>query len=193
MHASHNEAVFGGFLQDVFDEGELPISELPDIFPAAIGWAAGVGAKIGNVIEHQEERIAIVEGIVGCAEDQFEGFAGIGAVFGLEVQIVIAANIPPRKPDLSDDAIVAAVHRKIVEQDIAGRNPEGGLRTDKGVHDIVADKIKLHMAFGLRIGEEKHIELCLFRLPHEREIDRIRQWSCWIDTAKAKPEVCGRE
>ena len=165
MHASHDELVFGSLLQDILHEGELPRPKLSDVFAAAIGRAARIRSQIGDVVEHEEENIAMMEGVVGRAENPFEGFAGIGAVLGLEVQIVIAADVPPRKPDLPDDAIVAAIHRKIVEQDVAGRNSEGGLRTDKGVHDIVADKIELDMAFRLRIGEEKHIERCLFRLP----------------------------
>ena len=54
-----------------------------------------VEAKIIDVIEHEKKRLAIEERVIVRAEDALEGLTAILAVRRLEIEIVVAADIPP--------------------------------------------------------------------------------------------------
>src|SRR5262249_17906978 len=54
MHAGHDELVGGKLLENIGDEGQLPLVDAAFVLPATIrlGW---IEAEIVHVIEHQKE------------------------------------------------------------------------------------------------------------------------------------------
>ncbi len=110
-------------------------------------------------------------GVVGRAEHALERFARAPGVGRLEVEVVVAADAPPRQADAPDDAVEAAVHRQVVEQEIAGRDAEGGGAADKAGDDVVAHILHLGRRFRLRIGQEHHLETLQLLGADQGEID----------------------
>ena len=58
-----------------------------------------IGAEIVDIVEHQEQRVGIEEGVIVRAEDALERLAAVAAVGRLEIEIVIAADVPPGQAD----------------------------------------------------------------------------------------------
>src|SRR5205823_13133036 len=98
------QAIGRRLLQDVGDEGELPLADAALILavPARL---LRIGAEIFDIVEHEEQRPAMLEGVIGWPEGALEGLARIPRVRRLEIEIVIAADVEPRKADLADDPV----------------------------------------------------------------------------------------
>jgi hypothetical protein len=81
--------------QHAADEFELRLVEPPLVFAGAPRLCR-IGPEIVDIVEHEEERLRVEERIVARTEDSLVGLAAVCAVGGLEIEIVVAANIPPR-------------------------------------------------------------------------------------------------
>ena len=143
--------------QHVADEVELRRVDPSFVFARAVRLRL-VGAEIVDVVQHQEQRLRIEEGIVVRAEHALVGFAAVASVGGLEVEVVVAADIPPRQADRPDDPVVAVVEREIVEHDVAQREAELRLRARQRLDDVLADIVDLDIRLRLRIGEQHDLE-----------------------------------
>src|SRR5262245_56267202 len=62
-------------------------------------------AEVVDVVEHQKKRVAIFKSIIIRAKNPLKGIAAVTGARRLEIQIVVAGNVPPGKPDLSDDPV----------------------------------------------------------------------------------------
>src|SRR5262245_14113162 len=109
VHADHDQFVLRRLLEEVRYEGQLTLPDLAFVFATTTG-SARIWSQIRHVIKHDEQRIAVVEGVIGCPKDPLETLARIVPIRGLEIKIVIAADVPPWDADLANDAIVAAIH-----------------------------------------------------------------------------------
>src|SRR5215475_9623235 len=158
VHADHDQFVLRRVFEEVRHEGKLTLSDLALVFAATTG-SARIGSQIRYVIKHDKQRIAVVEGIMRRPKDPLESLARIVPIKGLEIEIVIAADVPPWDADLANDAIVATIHCEIIEQDVASRNAERRAGADEWDHGVVADEIELRLALRLWVGEEDHIVL----------------------------------
>ena len=134
-----------------------------------------VGAEIVDVVEHQEQRLRIEEGVIVRPEHPLVGLAAAAPVGGLEVEVVIAADVPPGQADRADDRVVAVVERQVVEHDVAGREAEPGFRPRERLDHVLADEVDFDVRFRLRVGEHHDLERSGFVLPAQREIDRSGQ------------------
>src|ERR1700730_11393092 len=114
VHDRHDEARAWSLPQRIGGKSELPFAENASVFTRAARFGR-VGAEILDVVQHEKKRIAIFEGIIIGPEHTLERLAAVARIGCLEVQIMVAANIPPGKPDLPDDPVVPAIERKIVE------------------------------------------------------------------------------
>ena len=56
-----------------------------------------VESEIVDVIEHEEKRLPVEERVIVRAEDALESLAAVFAVRRFEIEIVIAADVPPRQ------------------------------------------------------------------------------------------------
>ena len=153
--------------------------ELPFVEPALVLAAAPglmrVGPKIVDVVEHQEKRLRIEERVIVRAEDALEGLAAIFAVRRFEIEIVVAADIPPRQPDRAHDRVRARIEREVVEHDVAGGEAE--LRVDAGqsLNQVLANEVDFRAGLRLRIAHHHDVERLRLILAAKREIDRRGQ------------------
>ncbi len=156
--------------QRLFDEFELAsvdaaFVEAPAFRPFRIV------AEIVDVVEHQEQGFRVEKGVIIGAIDPLERFARQRAVGRLEVEVVIAADVPPRQADGADDAVVATVEREIVEHDVAGGEAEFGGRPGERLDHILANVIDLDLRLRLRIREQHDLEGVGLLLRANDEID----------------------
>ena len=191
MHRDDHEAILGRLRQHVGHEGELAFADAPFVAPYPIA-RPRCGAEIMDGVQHQEQRLAVVEGVVRRSVDPLEGLAAVACVGRLEIEIVIAADMEPGNADAPHDAVRAAVEREIVEQDVARGHAEGGFRPQDARHRRIADMAEFHRALGLRIGEQDHLEGIRFRLARQREIDGGGKRPRRVDAPIAQPQFGGR-
>ena len=148
-----------------------------------------VGSQIIDVVEHQEQGLRIGEGVIGRAEDALVGFAAAPTVRRLEIEIVIAADVPPRQADGADDTVVALVEREIVEHDVAGRDAEFRVGVLKRGNNVLADEVDFGVGLGLRVSEHHDLEGLRLLLPREGEIDGGGQGARRGDAFEGQPKV----
>ena len=126
MHESGDEARALRLFEDIADKLKLALAKKTSVFaPAARLF--GIGAMVIHIIEHQEKRLAIFEGVIIGAKHALIRLAAVAGARRFEVQIMVAADIPPRKADLANDPVVAPIERKIIEHDVPRGDPEGSL------------------------------------------------------------------
>ena len=131
-----------------------------------------IGPEIIDIVEHQEQRLGVEERVIVRPEHALESFAAVAAVGRLEIQVVVAADVPPGQADRADDRIVAAVERKVVEHHVAGGEAEFRRRSGQRLDHVLADEIDFRLRFGLRIGEQHHLEFLRLVLTAQRKIER---------------------
>ena len=105
-----------------------------------------VGPEIVDVVEHEEQRLRVEERVVVRPEDALVGLAAVLPVGRLEIEIVVAADVPPRQPDRADDRVVTRVEREIVEHDVAGGEAELGVDAGQRLDQVLANEVD----FGVR-------------------------------------------
>ena len=178
--------------QQVAHEGELVVREAADVGAVLVAGLAAAGAEIIDVVEHDEQRAAVRMRVVRSAEHALPGVARAGGIGGLVVEVVIAADRPPRHADAPDHAVEAGIDGEVVEGEVAQRHAEGGAGAQQRHHRLVADVLDLRRGFGLRVGEEDHVEALGLGLAREHDIDRGRQRAGRRQAAVAKAERGGR-
>ena len=117
-----------------------------------------VEAKIIDVIEHEKKRLAIEERVIVRAEDALEGLTAILAVRRLEIEIVVAADIPPRESDRTHDRVRPRIEREVVEHDVAGGEAKLGVDAGQRLDQILADEVDFRAGLRLRIGHQHDVE-----------------------------------
>ena len=153
------------------DELELRVVEPSLVFASELRLRR-VLSEIVDVVEHQEKRPAIEERVIVRAEDALVGFAAVLAARRLEIEVVVAADVPPGQADRADDGVEARIERQVVEHDVAGGQPELGAGPRQRLDQVLADEIDLGLVLGLRIGHHDDIERLRLVLPSKREIER---------------------
>jgi hypothetical protein len=73
--------------EEVPYEGKLTLAYLALVY-------LPIGSQVSHVVEHWEKHIAVVEGVIGCPKDPLESLARKVAVGRLEIEIVVAADVP---------------------------------------------------------------------------------------------------
>ncbi len=144
-----------------------------------------IGPEIVDVVEHQEQHARIGEGVIVRAENAAKGFAAVLAVRRFEIEIVIAADDPPRKPERTEDRVQARIDGQIVEGDVAAIDREARLRVLQRFDQILADEIDLGFVLRLRVGEQHRLERFRLLLRFQRKIERRRQ-----RPGRRKPSNC---
>ena len=129
VHHHDDQRVVGRMREHVAHELELPLVEPALVLAAAPGFMR-VRPKIVDVVEHEEKRLRIEERVVVRPEDALEGLAAIFAVRRFQIEIVVAADIPPRQSDRAHDRVRTRIEREVVEHDVA--RGEAELRVDAG-------------------------------------------------------------
>ena len=86
----------GRVREHVAHELELALVE-PALVLAPSPGLLRVAPKIIDVVEHEEKRLGIEERVIVRAEHALEGLAAIFAVGRFEIEIVVAADVPPRQ------------------------------------------------------------------------------------------------
>src|ERR1700689_4710367 len=109
------------------------------------------GSKIVAVIEHEEKRLRVEECVIVRAEDALEGLAAIFAARGLEIKIVVAADIPPRQPDRAHDRVRTRIEREIVEHAAARSKAKPGVAAGQRLDQIFADEVDFSAGLRLRV------------------------------------------
>ena len=100
-----DEARGRGLSQHIGDKSALTLAEKTPEFAAAARLGR-VNTEIINIVQHQKQRVAVFESVIIGAKHAFERFPAIAGIRCLEVQIMVAPDIPPREPDLPDDPVV---------------------------------------------------------------------------------------
>ena len=129
VHGDNHQLVDRRFLEHVSNEGTLALT-YPALVLAVASRPRPVGAKVFDVVEHKKQGAAVLERVMGWAEHPLEGLARIARARRLEVEIMVAGDVPPRHADLADDAVLPGIERQVVEHDVAGRHAERGFGTD---------------------------------------------------------------
>ena len=93
VHGDNDQMVMRYMLQEVAHELQLGVAEFARI--AAVAGRVRMAAGIVDIVEHDEGRIAVLEGIVARAKDAFPGLAGMSIVGSVPVEIVIARAVMP--------------------------------------------------------------------------------------------------
>ncbi len=125
VHDGDDERVVRRMREHVAGELELRLVE-PAFILAGAARLCRVEAEIVDVVEHEEERVPVEERVIVRAEKALVGLAAVFAVRRVEIEVVVAADVPPRQADRADDRIEARVEREIVEHDVAGGEAESG-------------------------------------------------------------------
>src|ERR1700722_4082056 len=97
VHHHDDERVVRRMREHVAHELELARIESPLVLAPSPNLMRIV-PKIVDVIEHEEKRLPVEEGVIGRAKHALEGLAAIFAVGRFEIEIVITADGPPRQP-----------------------------------------------------------------------------------------------
>ena len=168
------ERVVRRMREHVAHELELPLVE-PALVLAPSPGLMRVGPKIVDVVEHEEKRLGVEKRVIVRAVDALEGLAAIFAVGRFEIEIVVAADVPPWEPDRTHDRIRARIEREIVEHDVAGGEAELGVDAGQSLDQVLADEVDFRAGLGLRIGHQHDVERLRLILAAKREIDRRRQ------------------
>ena len=127
VHHHDDQRVVRRMREHVAHELELALVEPALVLAPSPGFVR-VGPKIVDVIEHEKERLRVEERVVIWAEDALEGLAAIFAVGRFEIEIVVAADIPPRQPNRAHDRVRTRIEREIVEHDVARGEAEAWRR-----------------------------------------------------------------
>ena len=188
VHHDDDERVIGRVGEHVAHELELPLVEPALVLAPSAGFAR-VGPEIVHVIEHEEERLPIEERVIVRAEDALEGLAAQFAVRRFEIEIVVAADIPPRQPDRAHDRVRARIEREIVEHDVAGGEAEFGVDAGQSLDQVLADEVDFSAGLRLRIGHQHDVERLGLVLAAKRKIDRRRQWPGRRQTLEGQVEL----
>ena len=145
MHGGHHQPLRRRLSEHIGHEGELPLAEAAGVI-AIVAGLARVRAEVIDIVEHQEQGAAMLEGVIARAVGLLECLARIFPARRVQVQVMIANQIVPGHADLPDDAVVALVEGEVIGHDVPDRHPEGGLGADQRVHDVVADEADLGRA-----------------------------------------------
>ena len=191
VHDNHDEFVLRRLGQHVANEFKLRRVEPPLIFARHMR-LGGVRSEIVDIVEHQEQRFGIVECVIIGAVDPLERLAAVTSIWRLEIEIVIAADIPPGNAYCADDGVVALIEREIVEHNVAGGEAEFRLRSVQGFDHVLADEIDFRVRFRLRVGEEDDFEFAGLVLSPQRKIERGGQWRGRREAFEFKAERSGR-
>ena len=174
VHHNDDERVVRRVREHVAHELELALVK-PALVLASSPNLVRVVPKIVDVIKHEEERLPVIERVIVRAEDALEGLATIFAVRRFEIEIVVAADVPPRKADRAHDRVRARIEREIVEHDVAGGEAELGVGAGQGLDQVLANEVDFRAGLRLRIGHHDDVERLRLVLTAQREIDRRRQ------------------
>ena len=191
MHDDDDERLRRRVRQHAADEFELRLVEPPLVFAGAPRLCR-VGTEIVDVVEHEEERLRVEERVVVRTEESLVGLAAVCAVGRLEIEVVVAADVPPRQSDRADDRVEARIEREVVEHDVAGGEPEFRVDAGERLDQVLADEIDLRLGLGLRIGHHHDLERLRLVLAFEREIERGRHRSGRREALEDEVERGGR-
>ncbi len=89
----------------------------------------------------------------------------------VEVEIVVADDIPPRHSNQGHDAVVCFEEGEVVEQDVAERDTEPGLGADQLLDGVARHVTELLPIARLGVAEEMGLEPVGLLLAAEREVD----------------------
>ena len=174
VHHDDDQRVVRRMREHVAHELELPLVE-PALVLAPSPNFMRVRPKIIDVVEHEEKRLRIEERVIVRPEDPLEGLAAISAVRRFEIEIVVAADVPPRQPDRAHDRVRTRIERKVVEHDVARGQAELGVDAGQRLDQVLADEVDFRAGLRLRIGHHHDVERMSLLLAAQREIDRRRQ------------------
>ena len=174
VHHHDDQRVVRRMREHVAHELELALVEPALVLAPSPGFVR-VGPKIVDVVEHEKERLRVEERVIVRAEDALEGLAAIFAVGRFEIEIVVAADIPPRQPNRAHDRVRTRIEREIVEHDVAGGEAELGVDAGQSLDQILADEVDFRAGLRLRIGHQHDVERLSLVLTAKREIDRRGQ------------------
>ena len=123
METDHHQAVAWHVGQDVANEAQLAFSKVATVFAEAVRFGR-ISAEVIDVVQQDEGRPTVLEGVPTGAEDPLEGFGGVGVVRSLQIHVVVAAAVEPRQPNRADDVVIPRLVRQVVEHDVAMGNAE---------------------------------------------------------------------
>ena len=157
VHHDDDQYVVWRMGEHVADERELPLVEpsLVLVPSPSFVWAR---PEIVDVIQHEKERLPVIERVIVRAIDTLEGLAAIFAVRRFEIEIVIAAGIPPRQPNRAHDRVRARIEREFVEHDVARREAELGVDAGQRLNQVLANEVDFGARLRLRIGDKHDVE-----------------------------------
>ena len=188
VHGDEDEPV-------LLHEGKLPLEPVQLRFGEAADIAAVTAniarislavALVLDVVEHDEQRSAVLEGVIGWAEIALEGLQRVRIGRCLEIDLMIARYVVPGDSDGADQRVVAREHRKVVEEDVAHGHAEGRIGSDELGDHIIANVVELALRLRLRVRKENCLEDLPLRPEDEREIDRVGQRTGGIDAKIAR-------
>ena len=193
VEGQHDEALLRRRREQVLDEGQLGVREVAAI--GALFFAArlaGAGAEIIDVVEHHEQRAGVLVRVVRRPEHPLPGVARARGIGRLVVEVVVAADGPPRQADRAEDPVEAVELGEIVEHQVAAGHAEGGPTADQAADDGIAQILDLRSRFRLRIGDQHDVEAGGLVDAGQLEVDRRRQRACRRQPGVAEAEVLRR-
>src|ERR1700735_1491397 len=170
VHHHDDQRVIGRMREHVAHELELALVK-PALVLAPSPWLVGIWSKIVDVIEHEKERLRVEERIVIWTKDALEGLPAVFPIMGLEIEIVIAADIPPRQPNRAHDRVRTWIEREVVEHDVARGEAEARVEACQSLDQILANEVDFRAGLRLRIGHHHDVERMSLVLSTQRKID----------------------
>src|ERR1700723_774257 len=171
VHHHDDQRVIGRMREHVAHELELTLVK-PALVLAPSPWLVGIWPKIVDVIEHEKERLPVEERIVIWTKDALEGLPTIFSIRRFEIEIVIAADIPPWQPNRAHDRVGTGIKREVVEHDVARSEAEARVDARQSLDQILANEVDFRAGLRLRIGHHDDVERMSLVLSTQRKIDR---------------------
>ena len=182
VHHEDEQFVLGDVREEIGEELELFFAEFADV---ATLTSLLFGSAVEDVVEGAEVDRAVLEGVVGGAEDSLEGFVGVFVVGGVEVEVVIADEVEPGAVDEGDDGVVVVVDGEVVEDDVTEGDAEGCVGADEFGDGVLGHVAEFLVVAGLGVAEEDRFEGVGLGALEEGEVDGFREWAGGGDTGEA--------
>ncbi len=170
VHHHDDQRVVRRMREHVAHKLELALVEPAFVLPPSPNFMR-VESEIVDVVEHQEKRLPVEERVIVRAEDALEGLTAILAVRRFEIEIVIAADIPPRQSNRAHDRVRARIEREVVEHDVARGEAELGVDAGQSLDQVLADEVDFRSGLRLWIGHQDNVERLRLVLTTQREVD----------------------
>ena len=107
VHGQKDQPLVRNLSQFLLQPGKLPFAEIGDVATIAadiprVGLAV---TFVFDIVQHDEQRIRVLEGVVRWPEVSFESFQRVTIVVGFEVELMVTRHVVPGDADLGDESV----------------------------------------------------------------------------------------